>query len=91
MSQKTRGIIESYVHERGAKLPVRIDSLPNEMFEVNTELVDIVLEESNNSFLATLWPNLPGSISKCFSALYIHLKGSLRSKLRTSYGPIYPC
>ena len=86
-SRETREIVERYVYERRDKIAVRIDSLPNEEFEeVNREMVDIVLGTPNNTFLATLWPNLPISLSKCFSALYTHLKG----KYSQSYATFTP-
>lgn len=73
MSRETREIVESYANERKNKIAVRIDSLPNEEFEeVSREMVEIVLGTPNNSFLATLWPNLPKTLLKCFS-LYIHI------------------
>lgn len=77
ISRKFREIIESYVHEQRDKRAVRLESLPNEEFEnVNSEFVETVLEPSNNSHLTTLWPNLPTSLNKCFSVLYLHLKGA---------------
>ena len=88
MSHKTREIVERYAHQRRDKIAVRLDLLPNEEFEnVNSELIEAVLEPSNNSYLTTLWPNLPTSLSKCFSALYLHLKGANSQR----YASFTPC
>ena len=83
MSSKTREILESYINERRDKNPGRIDPMPNENFEnVNSELVEIIMEPGNSSYLTMMWPNLSNSLSQCFSALYDYLKGLVISKLR---------
>ena len=76
VSSKVREILERYVHERKKKIPARLNPIPSENFEtVNKELIGTVMETGNNSYITTIWPNLSTSLSECFSALYVYLKG----------------
>ena len=78
ISFKSREIIKAYINERKANMPARLELLPNEAFEdISAELVGTVLEPGNKSYLTIIWPNLSISLTQCFSALFVYLKGAL--------------